>query len=143
MKNDPAFIIIHHSATADSDSSSWNAIREYHIGLGWNDIGYHFGIEKIDGKYNVLVGRMLDEVGAHCKQARMNSRSIGICCVGMFDEVAPSHELLAVLRRLVLSLMRVFDISVVNVRGHNDYAPKSCPGKMFDMNLFRKSLVEL
>jgi hypothetical protein len=59
---------------------------------GWSDIGYHLGIERVDNAYTVKFGRQLNQMGAHCKADRMNHRSIGICCVGNFDEVKPPPE---------------------------------------------------
>lgn len=138
----PTHIIVHHSKTTDSDTLSWNAIRDYHKGLGWSDIGYHYGIEFVRDDYVILVGRMQDDTGAHCRESGMNGRSLGICCVGDFDKEAPPVALLHKLRALVVSLMRVFDIPAENVKGHRDYAPyKSCPGRLFDLDKFRDTLL--
>ncbi len=84
---------------------------------------------------------MLNEKGAHCPESGMNSKSIGICVVGNYDLEPPPGDRLALLRRLVLSLMDVFSIPVENVKGHRDYhSAKNCPGIKFDLDVFRKSL---
>lgn len=140
--NKPTHIIIHHSLTKDTDSVSWGAIRHYHVNtMGWRDIGYHFGVELVRGIYTIQIGRDEKESGAHCKG--MNSKSVGICCVGNFDEKEPPEAMLKELRRLVGYIMKFNNIPVENVRGHHDYASyKSCPGKLFDMEAFRNSLKE-
>jgi len=71
----------------------------------------------------------------------MNIKSIGICVVGNYDLEAPSPEKLALLARLVKSLMDIFNIPVANVKGHRDYnLHKTCPGLKFDLDAFRKTL---
>ena len=137
----PTNIIIHHSLTKDSGTVSWGPIRKYHVNMwGWKDIGYHIGIELVGDRYEVLLGRMPNEQGAHTKG--MNTSSIGICCVGNFDTAPPTKALLDVLRRVCLYFMSVYGIPPENVYGHREYASyKTCPGKMFSMNQFRKSLV--
>ena len=137
----PSSIVIHHSLTKDGKTVSWDDIRRYHKGLGWRDIGYHFGVELVDNEYEVMVGRMLNESGAHCKQEEMNYKSIGICCVGNFDDYAPPQAQWELTLRLVRSLMEVFYINRENVFGHNQFASyKTCPGKSFNMDTFRKGL---
>jgi len=138
----PKYIILHHSLTRDGSTVSWSAIKRYHTQtLGWRDIGYHFGIEAIKWEHEILVGRMMDESGAHCREDGMNRKSLGICFVGNFDEheVPPLQWTEGV--RLVRSLMNVFDIPIHNVLGHRDFAKyKSCPGENFSIDDFRHEL---
>jgi len=133
-------IILHHSLTKDSGTVSWGAIRRYHTqDKGWSDIGYHFGIEDVGGHYEMLAGRMPDEVGAHCTQQGMNRKSVGICCVGNFDEIEPPHEQVMCCLKLVRYLTAVWGIDAENVLGHREVAldGRSCPGRLFDMEKFR------
>jgi N-acetylmuramoyl-L-alanine amidase len=133
----PEYIIIHHSLTEDGQTVSWGAIRNYHLAQGWNDIGYHYGIELIGGHYEILFGRMPDLVGAHCKQEDMNRRSLGICLVGNFDLAPPPAMALKLLTVLVKSLQNTWVIPTSNVKRHSDYATyKSCPGKLFPWKEF-------
>jgi hypothetical protein len=158
----PDAIVLHHSLTEDTRTVSWAAIRHYHtswkcegvaiakdavndlINAGmpvekpWSDIGYHFGIEDINGRFEILVGRMMNEPGAHCTQQNMNRRSLGICFVGCFDvEPPPAGQWMAGVR-LVRSLMAAFEMPVGRIFGHRELAPyKSCPGRAFDLRKFR------
>lgn len=150
MLSPKSFIVIHHSLTKDGDTVSWGAIRDYHVKVnGWREIGYHLGLERIDGRYEVLLGRLPDEVGAHCKDGDMNSRGIGICCVGNFDEEVPSVELLTKLKEVCLWLMKTYRIYPDNVIGHKEAQglsgisyerQKTCPGRMFPMERLRNEL---
>jgi N-acetylmuramoyl-L-alanine amidase len=147
----PKRIILHHSLTADSQTVSWSAIRKWHTGLigqgdpnkpnynyyannPMDDIGYHFGIELVGDRYEVLVGRMLNEVGAHTQG--QNGDSIGICFIGNFDasEIPPEQWSLGV--RLVAGLCGAVGIYTDMIFGHNSFAAKSCPGLKFNVEAF-------
>jgi len=142
MANDPKNIILHHSLTKDSETVSWSAIRFYHMhDLGWIDIGYHFGIELIGSKYEIITGRLLTQEGAHCSQDGMNRKSVGICFVGNFDIAEPPKPQWDLGLRLVSSLMDILDIPREKVYGHRNFAHyKTCPGKLFDLDKFRGEL---
>ena len=134
-------IIIHHSATKDSGTVSWGAIRRYHTKeCAWKDIGYHFGIELVAdvvaSQYEILVGRSLALAGAHA--TGHNAHSIGICCVGDFDAVKPPKEQLEKLEWLIGELKAFFP-SITKVSFHRDYANKTCPGKLFTKKLIEES----
>ena len=143
----PLNIIIHHSLTADGQMVNWQAIRKYHIETnGWKDIGYHYGIENVYGQYEILKGRFDNMTGAHAKG--FNQDSIGICLIGNYDDHEPLPIQLDLLQRLVISLITIYGIKVANVLGHREtYARlgkpqlKICPGRLFDMIKFRKSLL--
>jgi len=152
----PSWIVLHHSLSLDRhELLDWDAVRHWHIDEnGWRDIGYHFGIELVKSQsvYEILVGRMPNETGAHCTHSGMNRKSIGICMIGNFDEYLPSDALLIRLRKFTLGLMNLLDIPPENVIGHRDAGLmdgfdwrkgeyKSCPGKRFPLDEFKLSLI--
>ena len=138
----PKYIIIHHSLTADSQTVSWDAIRRYHVEtLGWKDVGYHYGLELVGYHYEIIFGRMWDEVGAHCIGAGMNQQSLGICVVGNYDVTDLPEPAFQLLVKFVKSLMRLHGIPAENVKRHSDYDPKSCPGRKFPWDRFRTALL--
>jgi len=125
----PVRIIIHHSATEDSGTVSWGAIRKYHVETnGWKDIGYNFGIEDIGGHLEILIGRMPNEEGAHT--IGQNIGSIGICVVGNFDidPVTDKHK--QYIQKLIRWLQLAYRIPFTELYGHRNFASyKSCPGE--------------
>lgn len=146
--NNPEYIVIHHSETRDGGTKDWDAIRRYHKDVkGWRDIGYHYGIEQVGEELTIQYGRTPETVGAHCNEGGMNTKSLGICVVGNFDNKPPTEAILEVLRVLVKSIQDEHNIPANRVLGHKEaqvamggVATKTCPGKMLDMDAFRASL---
>jgi N-acetylmuramoyl-L-alanine amidase len=137
------YLVIHHSLTKDGNVNDWEAIRKYHINTNkWLDIGYHFGIEKINDKYIIQKGRSEKTVGAHTKEQGMNKKSLGICVVGNFDLYEPDEKTFNLLIALCTQLCLKYKLSSDKIRPHNEYAPKSCPGKMFNMDKLRKEVAK-
>jgi hypothetical protein len=125
-------VCIHHSLTRDTVTSSWEAIRKYHVdNNGWMDIGYHYGIEDVGGVLTVRVGRPTSLPGAHAPG--LNASHIGICVVGCFDTQTPTEGQLIVLGRLIrdLATSQKFDINHRTIRYHRDVSLKTCPGAKF------------
>ena len=132
LKDKWKYIIIHHTLTKDGEVKDWHSIRSYHKDVkGWSDIGYHYGIEKVNGRYEYQLGRDLFHDGAHCKGR--NHDGIGICVVGNFDIDSPAPIQYDLTASLCRQLMDVFGIPITNVLPHRKFAPKTCPGKMFWM----------
>lgn len=133
------YIVLHHSQTEDGKTVSWDDIYRFHTEVrGWRDIGYHFGIELVESRYQVLVGRMMSEKGAHCVEGLMNRYSLGVCLVGNFDLAPPPVAQSNLAVRFVASLCTVFNIPVSHVMGHREAgSSKTCPGEKFNLDRFR------
>jgi len=138
----PEFIVIHHSAS--ERTLSVEAIRQYHISRGYDDIAYH---KLIDCEGNLYDGRPLDVAGAHA--LGFNTQSIGICCIGNFDDEEPTPEMLNTLNFLLIELCSSLNIRVDRIIGHfevrNFIEAKSgalCPGKNLKslLSTIRKSV---
>lgn len=144
----PEYIVIHHSLTEDGKTVSWQAIRDYHVNVQkWSDVGYHYGIELVNDRYEIFKGRMDTESGAHC--IGFNDKSIGICCVGNYDTYAPDSNMVKTLISLVRSLMGIYGIPASRVIGHwESYGlrgktiEKTCPGNKLSMWSLRRTLNE-
>ena len=137
----PTHIILHHSTNKDGDTFDWNSIRDYHTKVkGWNGIGYHFGIERVNKHYEIIFGRMPHRTGAHCRAKGMNRKSIGVCFMGNFElhPVPPDQWAAGV--RLVRWLCSVLAIPSKRVLGHREVGATLCPGKYFNPDAFRLAL---
>lgn len=147
-------IIIHHSLTPRQNKPQWEAIRKYHKKHnGWSDIGYHYGMEMItDPSGNQVVieqkGRDDERKGAHVKG--MNAETLGVCVIGNYDKEKCPKRLWEETLHLVRRLQMMYDVKSDFVLGHweaqrlQGYGPKerkSCPGKKFDMDAFRRGLL--
>lgn len=135
------YLMLHHSLTRDSGTVSWQAIRRYHKSLGWRAEGYHYFCERINDEYEIIVGRDLNQRGAHCKEASMNKLAIGVCLVGNFDEAPPPQAQWDRAVKFVAGLCEQLSIPPDNIVAHRDYATKSCPGVRFNMDAFRTDVV--
>jgi hypothetical protein len=140
--NNPEYIIIHHSATAQGDAETF---RRAHMAKGWRDIGYHYviGNGTYSGDGEVETGRTEAEDGAHCSVDGMNRKSIGICLVGNFDIDKPTPAQMEALERLCRDIMERHKIPVSKVLGHGEVAATNCPGKNFDMRRFRAEVLDV
>ena len=122
------YIVVHCSATRESQNYTAEQLRADHLSRGFIDVGYHYYIRR-DG--TVTQHRGLAEVGAHCRP--FNRCSIGICYEGGLDaggtpkdtRTLPQRTTLAA---LLLDLKRRYPKAVI--RGHCEMpgsTPKACP----------------
>jgi hypothetical protein len=141
----PSKIILHCSATADSGTVSWGAIRRYHVEeKGWDDIGYHYGIEWADHDNIILQGRKPNRKGAHCLAAGRNSDSLGVCVVGDYDVVPPDPAKYGITIEFLAMLCFIFQIPPEEVYGHREFeSGKTCPGLAWGLDEVRSDVADL
>ena len=130
----PSYIVIHHSAVKNNGKPQAQGIENnhktrfnYRSSLGFYT-GYQYVIDT-DGK---LYKRRADnEPGAHCKEAEMNFKSIGVCWCMDGDKQYPTNKQQEVMAKLLSEKMAEWKIPEDNIKFHRDYAGyKSCPGTM-------------
>ena len=113
-------IILHHAA----GNGSVESVHNYHKGLGWSGIGYHYYVRK-DG--SIYRGRPEAMVGGHT--SGYNYCSIGVCAEGNFETDVMSDAQREAIRALVLDIRtRYPDTQTIR---HKDVAATACPGKNY------------
>jgi N-acetylmuramoyl-L-alanine amidase len=110
-------VFIHCSASDEPQHDNVKTIKEWHLKRGFNDIGYHFYIDKDGVVWN---GRSLELMPA--AQEGNNLGTIAICLGGLkwFSE------------KQFISLVKLCqeineDIPGVTFHGHCEVSKKSCP----------------
>ncbi len=143
----PKRILIHNSATRDSGTVSWGAIRRYHTHVKkWRGgIGYHAGVELVlsgqEVYYEVLMGRMWDVQGAHVRGHNRNT--LAICFIGNFDKTVPSDNMIKAGAKVIALWLKLFGLSIKDIYPHNEFnAYKSCPGVHFNMGYLKRCVEE-
>lgn len=107
-------------------------IRRWHLGRGWNDIGYHWLIDRTG---QVIAGRAETVIGAHVEGR--NAGTIGVCLIGghgsatsdpFAKNFTPAQD--AALRKTLADIGGRTRID--RITGHYQYANKACPGFRVD-----------
>ena len=118
-------IIIHCTATKDGRPVSVAEVTAWHRERGFVTIGYHYLIG-LDGE--IMRGRPIEQVGAHC--TGQNANSIGISYVGGLDADGNPKDTRTQaqkesLYRLVKELKETYPAATIH--GHREFANKACP----------------
>ena len=140
----PTEIILHTAAFRGKCDAL--LIDTWHKEKGWEAIGYHFVVTGSfwDTEAAVQIGRPMGYQGAHV--FGRNKRSIGICVTGHGDHAEWTDEQIRLACALISDLQQIYNIPTKKVIGHRETfigrinLPKTCPGKLIDMNEFRKHL---
>lgn len=115
-------IVVHHTASDVQDPEQY---AKFHVDVrGWPGIAYHFMIRN-DGR--VYQTNDINTLSYHA--AGHNTKSIGVCLMGNFDEHEPRLPQLWAATELISTLMSLFNIESV-VR-HGDTKATNCPGISF------------
>lgn len=133
-------IILHCSATKESQYVTIDDIRRWHKQKGYTDIGYNW---VIDRNGYLCKGRDINQVPAHC--LGHNKNSIGICYIGGLDSKGKSKdtrtdEQKKTMYQIVRELMNTYKLTLEQVHCHNEYAVKDCP--CFKIEQFRQEYID-
>lgn len=139
------YIIIHHSATHRGDSLAFDGAhtrRGFIGGVGYDFVIDNGTLDRADGEIETTPRWLKQQDGRHCKASHMNSKAIGICLVGNFDEEKVSEKQMAALLYLVNTLRHYYKVPVKKIMGHGQVrgADTDCPGKKFPWQEFRSRL---
>lgn len=126
-------IIVHHSITANSDLGQWQTIKTDHMeNRGWRDIGYHYGVGTLQDTWHAIIGRPIEQVGAHCKGH--NKDSIGVCILGDYDNFWLPEDGYDFTTRFLTSLCQNNDIPSAQIYPHSAFSEKTCCGVRINMD---------
>ena len=121
-------IIVHHTDSSQA-STTIEAVRRWHLALGWSGVGYHFFIDALG---RIWQGRPLGVVGAHTyghnADALRRTYTIGVALAGNFERERPTAAQLRALVVLGVWLSYTQGFPYHHVKGHRDYLATLCPG---------------
>jgi hypothetical protein len=129
-------LTLHHAACCSADDleegkSQVYWIQDFHQnGRGWNDIGYHFLVDRAG---NIYQGRPETVIGAHVGGA--NTGNIGVCLLGCYHppEASCFQTITPESRQSIVELFSwvsdTYGQSPTVLLGHRDYfGTTACPG---------------
>jgi hypothetical protein len=129
-------LTLHHAACCSADDleegkSQVYWIQDFHQnGRGWNDIGYHFLVDRAG---NIYQGRPETVIGAHVGDA--NTGNIGVCLLGCYHppEASCFQTITPESRQSIVELFSwvsdTYGQSPTVLLGHRDYfGTTACPG---------------
>ena len=129
----------------------WEAIREYQRGQGFEDIGYHFGIDRVGRVWQLrklkyrgehvrdgfAAPRWLDQYPqykdspTHPIHGRYiwNAHNIGVVSLGNFMIQNPTPQQKQRIVQIGLLLRRLYQIPIYHCYTHQELVATECPGK--------------
>lgn len=101
-----------------------DTVTAWHKQRGFNDIGYHY---IINHRGHVTPGRSITRPGAHTIGHNHNSIGILLIETQEIKRIGAFADYFTPLQKQALTELLAFH-RIKTVHGHNDYAPKLCPG---------------
>lgn len=112
-------IVVHHSA----DNGTPESIAKYHVSHNkWPGIGYHF---LIDNTGQIFQTNDIDVISYNV--SNQNTKSLGICLIGNFENENPSDAQIESLKWLLTAVRA--SVGELPLYGHKDRDATLCPGK--------------
>jgi N-acetyl-anhydromuramyl-L-alanine amidase AmpD len=134
-KNTPDRIIIHHALAKNCTIED---IHKWHLDKGYSGAGYHYFVNK---RGEIYKGRPDNVAGAHTKEQGINSKSIGICLEGCYEDYEAQTDKLVPLAQMNALKWLVGNLNIKTIEPHNKYATyKKCPGNYFPWDKFIKEV---
>lgn len=137
-------VVLHHTwkPTLESwrGSATMRGMHRYYTNeLGWSRYPHLFIAATGNIHEGVWLGNNLQHQGIHARGA--NDHSIGIEVVGNFDKRPWTPGVAYWVYEVLKLVVDWLDIDPKNVIGHREVpSPKTCPGRMVDMNIVRGEL---
>ena len=126
-----ALITFHHSGdpkvftTTDYSETAQHLeyVREYHRSRNFQDIGYHFGIDRAGRVWQL---RSLKYQGQHVRYN--NEHNIGVGVLGNFEMQVPSAAQKEKIRSFGTILRKQYGLPISRVKTHQEIVSTECPG---------------
>jgi hypothetical protein len=84
-RQETRFVLVHFTG---EDSSTYEEIKQSHLGKGEPEIGFHFIITP---QGSTLMGRHVSKIGSHYQE--LDESSIGVCVIGVRDEMSDEQSI--------------------------------------------------
>ena len=98
-------------------------VREYHRSRGFQDIGYHFAIDRSGRVWQL---RSLKYQGEHVRNN--NPHNIGVVVLGNFEMQSPTAAQKERIRTLGNLLRKQYRLDIKRVKTHREIVKTDCPG---------------
>lgn len=99
-------------------------VRQYHRSRKFQDIGYHFAIDRAGRVWQL---RSLRYEGQHVRYN--NEHNIGVVVLGNFDLQAPTQAQKDKIKQFGLLLRKQYSLPASRIKTHQEIVSTACPGR--------------